>query len=205
VKVRLKILPDKPRGSAWRSSARGVNCSVKSGKRTSDAMTRKLKLDPDTCYMLGMYSCSMRSPISITTTNDEVVKKFAGIALKLGVEPNKMRIESGKEGLIKAFFYHSKLEKMFRSTLERRSIVFSHKNARALSYIAGIFDSNGGKDRFGLYIKGLDPANAVIMENLGFHVWESGGRYYILNAKVFITLIAGYSVMLSYEQHSSAR
>ena len=31
VKARLKILPDEPRGSAWRPSARGVNCPVKSG------------------------------------------------------------------------------------------------------------------------------------------------------------------------------
>ncbi len=29
--ARLKILPDKPRGTAWPSSARGVNCPVKSG------------------------------------------------------------------------------------------------------------------------------------------------------------------------------
>jgi hypothetical protein len=31
MKVRLKILPDKPRGAAWPSSARGANCPVKSG------------------------------------------------------------------------------------------------------------------------------------------------------------------------------
>ena len=32
MKARLKILPDEPRGGAWPSSARGVNCPVKSGK-----------------------------------------------------------------------------------------------------------------------------------------------------------------------------
>ena len=31
MKVRLKALPDKPRGSAWPSSARAVRCPVKSG------------------------------------------------------------------------------------------------------------------------------------------------------------------------------
>ena len=31
MKVRLKTLPDKPRGSAWPSSARAVKCPVKSG------------------------------------------------------------------------------------------------------------------------------------------------------------------------------
>ncbi len=31
MKVRLKVLPDKPRGSAWPSSARAVRCPVKSG------------------------------------------------------------------------------------------------------------------------------------------------------------------------------
>lgn len=31
MKVRLKILPDKPRGAAWPSSARAAKCPVKSG------------------------------------------------------------------------------------------------------------------------------------------------------------------------------
>ena len=30
MKVRLKILPNEPRGGAWRPSVRGVNCQVKS-------------------------------------------------------------------------------------------------------------------------------------------------------------------------------
>ena len=32
MKVRLKTLPDEPRGGAWPSSARAVRCPVKSGK-----------------------------------------------------------------------------------------------------------------------------------------------------------------------------
>ena len=31
MKARLNVLPDKPRGSAWPSSARAVRCPVKSG------------------------------------------------------------------------------------------------------------------------------------------------------------------------------
>ena len=31
MKVRLKVLPNEPRGSAWPSSARAVRCPVKSG------------------------------------------------------------------------------------------------------------------------------------------------------------------------------
>ena len=31
MKVRLKVLPNKPRGSAWPPSARAVRCPVKSG------------------------------------------------------------------------------------------------------------------------------------------------------------------------------
>jgi hypothetical protein len=30
MKVRLKVLPDEPRGGAWPSSVRAVRCSVKS-------------------------------------------------------------------------------------------------------------------------------------------------------------------------------
>ncbi len=31
MKARLKVLPDQPRGVAWPSSARGVNCPIKFG------------------------------------------------------------------------------------------------------------------------------------------------------------------------------
>ena len=31
MKVRLKVLPNKPRGGAWPSSVRAVKCPVKSG------------------------------------------------------------------------------------------------------------------------------------------------------------------------------
>ena len=195
VKVRPKILPDKPRGSAWRSSARGVNCSVKSGKLMSDAMTRKLRLTPDTCYILGIYSCSIGSPISLTTTKEEMIEKFVKIATDLGVAPEKIKIEKGVK--LRAFFYNSKLEKLFRNTLNRRDKVFAYKNAYALSYVAGLFDCNGGFDRFGFFLRKPNPADILIVGNLGFNVIESGGRVYITNTQLFVTLMSGYSLMLS--------
>ena len=46
MKVRLKILPDEPRGVAWPSSARGVNCLVKSSNER-DPCLQLLSLSPD--------------------------------------------------------------------------------------------------------------------------------------------------------------
>ncbi len=148
--------------------------------------------------MLGLYSSSMGSPISLTTDSEVLIERFTKIAIGLGVEPDNIRIEKTPQGDgLRAFFYNSKLEKLFRSTLERRDKVFAYKNAYALSFIAGVFDCSGGFDRFGFFIKKPDPANILIMENLGFRVRESGGKAYIKNANLFVTLIGGYSLVLS--------
>ncbi len=52
MKVRLKVLPDEPRGIAWPSSARGVNCPVKSGNER-DPYLYLLISSPDEMHSRG--------------------------------------------------------------------------------------------------------------------------------------------------------
>ena len=54
MKARLKILPDKPRGGAWPSSARGANCPVKSGKphRRTIIISFRKKIDVEKWQVL---------------------------------------------------------------------------------------------------------------------------------------------------------
>ncbi len=204
MKVRLKILLDEPRGSAWRPPARGVNCSVKSGIRMSDAMTRKMKLDPNVCYVIGVFSCNSKEDrIGITSNKGEFIEKFISISVKdLKVPPNKITIsEEGR--WTKVFYYHSKIRKNFGRVLERRSNIFRWRNDYSSNYIAGIFDCCGGFDKKGIYMKALDLANMQLISNLGFHTQDKGGKSYLSNPRQFIIFIADHSVIAESIIHSS--
>ncbi len=196
VKVRLKILPDEPRGSAWRPPARGVNCPVKSGKLVSDTMTQRLKLTENICYMLGIYECSNKDRISVTSSDNELIAKFSKLALEdFKEEPNRILMESDGE-LTTAFFYHSKLKKNFDRALDRKEHIFKYKNAYSGNYFAAIFDCNGGVDRKGAYIRDLDKGDAMILERFGIHT-EIGKKAHLINQNAFVTLIREYSLKIA--------
>lgn len=52
MKVRLKTLLEEPRGVAWPSSARGVNCPVKSGNER-DPCLLLLTISPEMVHTIG--------------------------------------------------------------------------------------------------------------------------------------------------------
>jgi hypothetical protein len=197
VKVRLKILPDKPRGSAWRPSARGVNCPVKSGKSMSDTMTQKLRLTPDTSYMLGIYRCNRGKRIELSSSDDDMIARFAKLAMdEFGIEPNKIIIDS--EGKVKkTFFYNSTMVKRFEKALERRVNIFKYANAYSGNYFAALFDCNGGKDAKGIFLKGMDSVDEVVLERLNIHTDKRGSKDYLANQSAFITLIKDYSLRIA--------
>ena len=198
MKARPKILPDEPRGSAWRSSARGVNCPVKSGKLMSDTMTKRLEINPDVSYLLAIHKCNKgkESSISVSTENDEILERFVRIAIYgLGIESNKILIEKQGEKTI-ATIYNSKLRKLLDSALERREKIFKYKNDYSANYFAGLFDCNGGVGRNSLYIKGIDKLDGILLERIGFHTTTNKENCYIKNSNQFIMFIEPYSIML---------
>ncbi len=187
MKVRLKTLPDEPRGGAWRSSVRGVNCPVKSGKQLSDAM--KAKLSKEFCYLAGLSRLSKeeKSKVSAKSEIKEIIERFVEIAVKLGVEPRKIVVEENE-----TFFYHSKIARQIRKIRENEIKVFRHRNELSSSYIAGIFDARGSIRSKSVEISSMKPSEAIMLENLGMHV--RGNR--IANISEFIMLIKGYSLRI---------
>jgi len=195
MKVRLKTLLDKPRGGAWRSSVRGVNCPVKSGKQPSGAM--RIKLKPEICYVAGIYSKvdSSSSKIELRTESSAVEERFIEIAIKsLGILPERVIAEGTRKRNI--YFYHSKMAKQLRYIISNETRLFKKRDANAASFVAGMFDAAGRVSNGMLSIEGLTGSDQVMLENLG--IYTEGKR--IRNISSFITLIHGFSVLLEHIQ-----
>ena len=188
MKVRLKTLLDKPRGGAWRSSARGVNCPVKSGKRSSDAM--KQKLGREIYYIAGMQRAwkGSKHSVGICSSSEEIKQRFAEIAIKaLGVKSEKIIVEGNC-----IFFYHSRIEKQLQRIIRNRTKIFSKPGESAYSYIAGIVDATGKITRNSIRLS-LDTGDELVLERMGIHTKQG----YVLNLSNFFMLIKPYSLLLS--------
>ncbi len=199
MKARLKILPNKPRSTAWRSPARDVNCPVKSGKPVSDTMSKKLKLSPSISYLLGMYGkCAQErsASIAMTSSNASAIEKAVKISMdELGISPNKLLITEFDD-ITRVMFYNSKLRKLFDDALSRKMKIFKHPNDYAAEYIAGMFDAIGAIAHTGMYLSNIDPGDYMIIDTLGIHILQKGNRYYIINESMFTLLISKYSMKL---------
>ena len=161
-------------------------------------MTRKLRLNPKICYVLGIFSCDLSGsgkPIGIKAKDTAIYERFLSIYVNdLGVQPSKIVVGEEAHGVYTAFFFNSKLRKLLQEVLDRRDKVFRWANAYSKSYLAGVFDSNGGIDKGGIFIIRLGAANDQVFENLGFHVTNRGGRSYLRNPNTFITFIGDDSL-----------
>ena len=160
-------------------------------------MSKKLELNPDVAYMLGIYKANRREEpcICVETDSEKLVERFVRIAVqRLEVKPEKMLVESTLKGT-KALFYNSKLKKLFEGALEDRERIFKYKNEYSASYFAGILDSAGGVDAKGIFVRG-DKIDFMVLERLGFHTRTGGGRCHFRNANQFISFIRPYSIRL---------
>ncbi len=154
-------------------------------------MATKLKLTPNVSYVLGIYEANKKlmQPIGIITKDNGFVERFVKIAMDdLGIDPTKIMVR--EDGV---HFYNSKIKKLFDKALERRAKIFKYSNDYSGSYLAGLFDCAGGMDRKGMYIKGMDPHDGLLMENLGVHTHQQGSKSYIQNEKVFVALVGRHS------------
>ncbi|MDE1856714.1 MAG: hypothetical protein KGH98_01365 [Candidatus Micrarchaeota archaeon] len=162
-------------------------------------MTKKLKLNPEVCYMLGLCSQFRRERSSIMTLSvlDSVTERFASIAMKeFGIEPNAIMVDKGEKDT-RIRFYHSQIGRLFDQALERREHVFKYRNAYSGSYIAGMFDAVGREDGEALYFYGMKKEDAMVLERLGFHTVNKGRKTYIANAAELAAFIKGFSLRLS--------
>ena len=156
-------------------------------------MAKKLKLNPDVAYMLGIYSYSGCDAIGVLSKEEAVTSKFLRLAMEhYGIEPTKVLFESTENGQM-AYFYNSKLQKLFDKTLERKAVVFKYKNDYSAAYFAAIFDEKGSKGSRQYCLEGLKPDDALILERLGFHASWKNKRAYIKNGVSFIEFIKPFS------------
>lgn len=152
------------------------------------------KLTPEFCYIAGLISKGReleRSAVGIVTTMDELLERFVETAIKLGVDPRKIMIEENDE-TTHAYFFHSKLAKEARETIERETRIFKYKNEYSGNYLAGMFDASGKIVGGRLIIKGLNSNDQLMLQTLKVHT--KGNE--ILNIANFIALIKDYSIVL---------
>ncbi len=159
-------------------------------------MSKKLQLTPDISYVLGLYACGSRTDIGVETNSIDLLARFARIAIEeLDADPKKLLVEEHSKRT-KAFFFNSKLKKLFDKALDRRENLFKYKNDYSANYFAGIYDCKGGKDAKGLYLKDLDTRDDIMLEKLGFRTKVAGSKKYLISEKAFIDFIKKFSARI---------
>jgi len=161
-------------------------------------MSKKMQINPDTSYMLGLFHCSKGNmDIGVNTRNEKLVERFAAIAVNdLDIKPDSIRVEINEQeaNSIYAHFYNAKIRKLLQKALEEREHIFKYKNEYSASYIAALYDCCGRIGRSGLYISNLDTFDEVLLEKLGFHISSMKKACRIRNAKEFMEFIKDYSI-----------
>jgi hypothetical protein len=153
----------------------------------------RFKPTRELCWLAGVmdnYRADEKSYVGIRTKRDEVVERFVKYAVELGASTQKIMIEQSGETQ-HAYFYHSKIARMIRDTLEKRTTLPRRNRELAACLVAGMFDSKGHITDRGVYLGRLDRADALMLENLDVRTRE--GR--ILTIGVFLELIRKESVL----------
>ncbi len=156
----------------------------------------KTKLKPEMCYLAGMQGkgSEVRSAVGVVTTIGAIEEEFIELCIKyLLIPPNRILIEE-KGNARHIYFYHSQIYRRLKEINDKKARIFTRENELSRSYIAGLFDAAGHIGRNGITIKGMDPSDELILDRLGVHTMH--GR--ILNIRLFITLLKGYSVLFEH-------
>jgi hypothetical protein len=153
----------------------------------------RFKPTRELCYLAGVmdnWRADEKSYVGLRTKNGEIVERFVKYAVALGVDTRKIMIEQAGETQ-HAYFYHSRIARMIRDTLEKKTTLPGRNRELATCLAAGMFDSKGRVTDRGVYIGRLDRGDALMLENLG--VRTSGTR--ILTIGVFLELVRKESVL----------
>jgi len=153
----------------------------------------RFKPTRELCYLAGVmdnWRADEKSYVGVRTKSDETVERFVKYAVTLGVDTRKIMIEQIGETQ-HAYFYHSKIARMIRETLEKRTTLPRRNRELAVCLVAGMFDSKGRVTDRGVYLGRLDRADALMLENLGVRTKETR----ILTIGVFLEMIRKESVL----------
>lgn len=190
MRVSLKGLPDKLRGAAWPSSARGVSCPVKSGKPTgrkartlrglATSRCMQYQVNIETCWLLGLWSADhgtlAKGVVSIVNTNQEILKNFQKVSLKnFDITGSKFRKRELRGYGLSWDIYFTRLpaRRFLEQLLLAREKLSKKKK---LAYLAGRFDGDGNAHAgsstmcifYGHNEKSDAEVDARLIQSLGF-------------------------------------
>ncbi|MDE1870886.1 MAG: hypothetical protein KGI06_01460 [Candidatus Micrarchaeota archaeon] len=158
-------------------------------------MAKKLPLSPDISYFLGAYRCNrIYRNIYLHAADKKLVERFVKIAImELGTKADAVSVTiDGK--FANAEIGNSKLKKLLDKALEERDRIFKYRNEYSASYFAAMFDCNGAMDRKGMFVRGMDSYDRIILERIGFHTKGGSGKCYFRNGNDFFMFIAPFSI-----------
>jgi hypothetical protein len=156
-------------------------------------MSKKLKLNPNVAYFLGIYAYSKGKAIGVASSSSTIIERFVKTAIdEFQIETNKILFEETDDGQI-AYLYNTKLKKLLDKALERKETIFKYRNAYSGSYFAGIYDIKGGKDVHGVFIRDIVPSDDLLLERLDFHTIKRFGKTYLRSGVTFLSFIKPYS------------
>lgn len=167
-------------------------------------MTRKLPISPDVSYMLGIYRCnSSYRNLCLKTASRELVERFVKIAvMNLGTSVDAVSIT--KEGdMTMVQLKNSRLKTLLDKALDERDRIFKYKNEYSASYFAAMFDCNGAADDRGIFVRGMNSFDKILLERIGFHTATNSGRCYIRKGIDFMMFIAPFSIKAQIIHHHS--
>src|SRR5271170_4016301 len=100
-------------------------------------MTKKLAIDPDVSYMLGIYRCNLGyRNLCVHSTSKELTERFVRIAvMKLGTKTDAITISEENDETI-CEIRNSRLKTLLDKALDERDRIFKYKNEYSGSYFA---------------------------------------------------------------------
>ena len=146
----------------------------------------KINLSPELAYLVGLWK-HRRTKNGLGIHGSEKLQEvFVAEAMKtLGISADKFQV-----GENEVFFYHSAYRKFFQDTVKRELEVFKWRNEYSASYLAGLFDSNGGVSETGkLFLARFSRSDTLILERLNFRVLKKSKMLFFANPMDFIGFV----------------
>ena len=150
----------------------------------------KIKLTPEISYVIGFWR-KRRIFEGVGIRGDaEHLAIFTKEVLEKGLAETD-KIQSSED---RVFFYHSAYRKFFQEIENDQLERFKYLNEYAASYLAGMFDSVGGKtkDGEGLFLANGTREDEMLLLRLNFRAKKMGKQVFIYSKDEFWEFVGNY-------------
>lgn len=162
----------------------------------------KHKLTPQLSYFIGLWKeRRTREGIGVCG-EDELLSIFAKAALENGLtEPSKLLTSApneGEGGSGSVYFYNSAHRKFFQGIINDELERFKYRNEYSASFLAGLFDANGGITGDGkVYLSKCTQKDEMVLYRIGFNPIRRGGPLYFTKPLKFLAYISPFTRMFT--------